>query len=151
MWKWCWCWWWGWGWGEITTVLLLSYQSMYSSCDTTALHVAVAALKVLGVDTRVRIEWKRTETPARLSTVHRGALKYPVYPRKALTTRRYPEYPAGGGSKERAPALEAMADDFYTDMRDEDFYGESTYDVTRMSQFSQVTTKIPPSLDGKTS
>ena len=75
-----------------------------------------------------------------------------------LTTRRYPEYPAQGGSKERAPALEAMADDFYTDMRDEDLYDEahttqamSTYDITRMSQFSQVTTKIPPSFDGKTS
>ena len=36
------------GGGEITSVLLLCYQSMYSSCDTTALHVAVAALKVLG-------------------------------------------------------------------------------------------------------
>ena len=51
-----------------------------------------------------------------------------------------------------------MADDFYTDMRDEDRYDEahttqamSTYDITRMSQFSQVTTKIPPSFDGKTS
>ena len=51
-----------------------------------------------------------------------------------------------------------MADDFYTDMRDEDLYDEahttqamSTYDITRMSQFSQVTTKMPPSFDGKTS
>ena len=51
-----------------------------------------------------------------------------------------------------------MADDFYTDMRDEDLYDEahttqamSTYDITRMNQFSQVTTKIPPSFDGKTS
>ena len=48
-----------------------------------------------------------------------------------------------------------MADDFYTDMRDEDLYDEaqamSTYDITRMSQFSQVTTKIPLSFDGKTS
>ena len=34
--------------GEITSVLLLCYQFMYSSCNTTALHVAVAALKVLG-------------------------------------------------------------------------------------------------------
>ena len=49
-----------------------------------------------------------------------------------------------------------MADDFYTDMRDEDLYDEahttqamSTYDITRMSQFSQVTTKMPPSFDGK--
>ena len=33
---------------EITSVLLLCYQSMYSSCNTTALHVAAAALKVLG-------------------------------------------------------------------------------------------------------
>ena len=33
---------------EITSVLLLCYQSMYSSCNTIALHVAVAALKVLG-------------------------------------------------------------------------------------------------------
>ena len=33
---------------EITSVLLLCYQPMYSSCNTTALHVAVAALKVLG-------------------------------------------------------------------------------------------------------
>ena len=51
-----------------------------------------------------------------------------------------------------------MADDFYTDIRDEDLYDEahttqamSTYDITRMSQFSQVTTKIPPSFDGKAS
>ena len=51
-----------------------------------------------------------------------------------------------------------MADDFYTDMRDEDLYDEahttqatSTHDITRMSQFSQVTTKIPPWFDGKTS
>ena len=33
---------------EITSVLLFCYQSMYSSCNTTALHVAVATLKVLG-------------------------------------------------------------------------------------------------------
>ena len=78
--------------------------------------------------------------------------------REALATRRYPKYPARGGSKERAPALEAMADDFYTDMRDEDLYDEapttqalSTYDITRMSQFSQVMTEIQPSFDGKTS
>ena len=32
-----------------TSVLVLCDQSMYSSCDTTALHVAVAALKVLGI------------------------------------------------------------------------------------------------------
>ena len=51
-----------------------------------------------------------------------------------------------------------MADDFYKDMRDEDLHDEthttqamSTYDITRMSQFSQVTTEIPPSFDGKTS
>ena len=51
-----------------------------------------------------------------------------------------------------------MAEDFYTDLRDEDLYDEthttqamSTYDITRMSQFSQVTTKIPPLFDGKTS
>ena len=51
-----------------------------------------------------------------------------------------------------------MADDFYTDMRDEDLYDEahttqamSTYDITRMNRFSQGTTKIPPSFDGKTS
>ena len=82
----------------------------------------------------------------------------PVYPREALTTRRYPEYPVQGGSTERAPTSAAMADDFYTDMRDEDLYDEAhttqamlTCDVTRMSQFSQVTTKIPPSFDGKTS
>ena len=75
-----------------------------------------------------------------------------MYPREALTPRRYPEHPAQGGSKERAPALEAMADDFYTDMRDEDLYDEahttqamSTYDIT------QVTTQMPPSFDGKTS
>ena len=43
-------------------------------------------------------------------------------------------------------------------MLDEDLYDEayttqamSTYDRTRMSQFSQVRTKIPPSFDGKTS
>ncbi|CAE7453065.1 unnamed protein product, partial [Symbiodinium pilosum] len=43
-------------------------------------------------------------------------------------------------------------------MRDEDLYDEahtmqamSTYDKTRMSPFSLVTTKIPPSFDGKTS
>ena len=40
----------------ITSVLVLCYQSMYSSGDTTALHVAVAALKVLGFNTRVRVE-----------------------------------------------------------------------------------------------
>ena len=78
--------------------------------------------------------------------------------REALTTRQYPEYPAQGGSKKRAPTLAAMADDFYADMRDEDLYDEahttqamSTYDISRMSQFSQVTTNIPPSFDGKTS
>ena len=76
-----------------------------------------------------------------------------MYPRKALTTRRYPEY-----LKERVPAVEALADDFYTDVRDEDLYDEayttqamSTYDVTRMSQFPQVTTNIPPWFGGKTS
>ena len=51
-----------------------------------------------------------------------------------------------------------MADDFYTNMRDKDLYDEahttqamSTYDITRMSQYSLVRTKIPPSFDGKTS
>ena len=43
---------WGAGWpgvrGEITSVLLLCHQSVYNSGNTTALHVAVAALKVLG-------------------------------------------------------------------------------------------------------
>ena len=75
---------------------------------------------------------------------------------------RYPRFPAAQGApKERAPAVafrKAMADDFYTDMRDEDLYDEayttqtmSTCDITRMSQSSQVTTKMPPSFDGKTS
>ena len=56
---------------EITSELLFCYQSMCSSCDTTALHVAVAALKVLGSEySSARREWKRTETAARLSSVH---------------------------------------------------------------------------------
>ena len=33
---------------EITTVLLLCYQSMYSSCNIVVYHAAVTALKVLG-------------------------------------------------------------------------------------------------------
>ena len=48
--------------------------------------------------------------------------------------------PSKGARKERAPALQAMADYFYTHMRDEDLYEEahatqamSTYDITRMS------------------
>ena len=75
---------------------------------------------------------------------------------------RYPRFStAQGAPKERASAVafrKTMADDFYTDMRDEDLYDEayttqtmSTCDITRMSQSSQVMTKMPPSFDGKTS
>ena len=111
------------------------------------------------------------ERDATLSTVHFSELDHAranpnevaeLFPGEALTTRRYPRCPdAQRAREERAPVAysrEAMADDFYTDTRDEDLYVEvyttqavSTYDITHMSQFSQLTTRMPPSLDWKTS
>ena len=101
---------------------------MYRSCNKPVYHAAVTALKVLGTicSSNAHSELQKVKTPGgTLSTLRKG------------------------GSKERALAFEAMADEFYADMRDEDLYDEahttqamSTYDITRMSQFSQVTTKI---------
>ena len=54
---------------------------------------------------------------------------------------------AQGARKEKGSrrSRAAMADKAYTTQ------AMSTYDITRMSQFSQAATKVPPSFDGKTS
>ena len=58
--------------GEITTVLLLCYQSMYSSCNKPVYHAAVTALKVLGTicSSNAHSELQKVETRCCLLTVH---------------------------------------------------------------------------------